>query len=53
MSQAQWHNELRIPATLALKLGEFRRRVWTIKLIEAIAKFRAREIISAFRRTDP
>jgi uncharacterized protein YdhG (YjbR/CyaY superfamily) len=24
-----------------------------IKLIEAIAKFRAREIISAFRRTDP
>ena len=37
MSQAQWHNELRIPATLALKLGEFRRRVWTIKLIEAIA----------------
>jgi hypothetical protein len=37
MSQAQWHNELRIPATLALKLGEFRRRVWAIKLAEAIA----------------
>ena len=37
MSQAQWHNELRIPAALALKLGEFRRRVWTIKLVEAIA----------------
>jgi hypothetical protein len=37
MSQAQWHNDLRIPATLALKLGEFRRRVWTIKLVEAIA----------------
>ena len=35
MSQAQWHNELRIPAALALKLGEFRRRVWTnIKLFE-------------------
>ena len=37
MNQAQWHNELRIPAALALKLGEFRRRVWTIKLVEAIA----------------
>src|SRR3954471_1233668 len=37
MSQAQWHNELRIPAALALKLGEFRRRVWAIKLVEAIA----------------
>jgi hypothetical protein len=37
MSQAQWHNELRIPATLATKLGDFRRRVWSIKLVEAIA----------------
>jgi len=33
MSQAQWHNELRFQPTLALmKLGEFRRRVWAIKL---------------------
>src|SRR4051794_5843366 len=37
MSQAQWHNDLRIPSSLALKLGEFRRRVWAIKLVEAIA----------------
>jgi hypothetical protein len=37
MSQAQWHNELRIPGALALQLREFRRRVWTIKLAEAIA----------------
>lgn len=37
MSQAQWHNELQIPAALATKLGEFRRRVWSIKLVEAIA----------------
>ena len=37
MSQAQWHNELRIPGALASQLREFRRRVWTIKLAEAIA----------------
>jgi hypothetical protein len=37
MSQAQWHNELRIPAALALQLREFRRRVWSIKLVEAVA----------------
>jgi hypothetical protein len=36
MSQAQWHNELRIPSALALQLREFRRRVWTIKLVEAV-----------------
>lgn len=37
MSQAQWHNELRIPGALALQLREFRRRVWSIKLTEAVA----------------
>lgn len=37
MSQAQWHNELRIPGALALQLREFRRRVWAIKLVEAMA----------------
>ncbi len=37
MSQAHWQNELRIPATLAEQLRDFRRRVWTIKLVEAIA----------------
>ncbi|HEX5470295.1 MAG TPA: hypothetical protein VFW73_00320, partial [Lacipirellulaceae bacterium] len=37
MSQAQWHNELRIPAALALQLRAFRRRVWSIKLVEAVA----------------
>jgi hypothetical protein len=37
MSQAQWQNELRIPATLTEQLREFRRRVWTIKLAEALA----------------
>jgi hypothetical protein len=36
MSQAQWHNELEIPAGLGGQLREFRRRVWTIKLAEAI-----------------
>jgi hypothetical protein len=37
MSQVEWHNELRIPAPLTAQLGEFRRRVWTIKLVEAVA----------------
>ena len=37
MSQVQWQNELRIPAPLTEQLGEFRRRVWTIKLAEAVA----------------
>jgi hypothetical protein len=36
MSQAQWHNELRIPPALALQLGDFRRRVWAIKLAESL-----------------
>ncbi len=37
MSQAHWQNELRIPAPLTEQLREFRRRVWTIKLAEALA----------------
>lgn len=37
MSQAQWQNELRIPAPLTEQLREFRRRLWTIKLAEALA----------------
>jgi hypothetical protein len=37
MSQAQWQDELRIPTELTAQLRDFRRRVWTIKLIEAIA----------------
>jgi hypothetical protein len=37
MSQAHWQNELRIPGALTEQLRDFRRRVWTIKLAEAIA----------------
>jgi hypothetical protein len=37
MSQGHWQNELRIPAPLTEQLREFRRRVWTIKLAEALA----------------
>ncbi len=47
MSQASWHNELRIPGSLAVQLREFRRRVWTIKLFEALAAAVA-SVLTAF-----
>ncbi|HVT28966.1 MAG TPA: hypothetical protein VHE81_13205 [Lacipirellulaceae bacterium] len=47
MSQAQWHNELRIPGALALQMRGFRRRVWSIKLVEAIC-FAALSMLVAF-----
>ncbi len=47
MSQAQWHNELRIPPALALQLRGFRRRVWSIKLVEAVA-MAAMSVLVAF-----
>jgi hypothetical protein len=36
MSLAQTHELLRLPATLEIQLHEFRRRVWSIKTIEAV-----------------
>src|SRR6516162_4901393 len=37
MSQGHWQNDLRIPAALTAQLRDFRRRVWTIKFVEALA----------------
>src|SRR6185503_18612004 len=37
MSRVPWHNELRIPGQLTAQLRAFRRRVWIIKLVEAMA----------------
>jgi hypothetical protein len=37
MSQTRWQDELRIPTALTEQLRDFRRRVWTIKLSEALA----------------
>jgi hypothetical protein len=36
MSRIEWHQQLQVPATLQTQLHDYRRRVWTIKLIEAI-----------------
>jgi hypothetical protein len=47
MSQAHWQNELRIPGALTEQLRDFRRRVWTIKLAEAIA-VAAVSVLAAF-----
>ena len=48
MSQARWHDELRIPAHSREQLREFRRRVWTIKLVEASGRGRGERASSAF-----
>ncbi|MEO8499224.1 MAG: hypothetical protein ABI614_29515, partial [Planctomycetota bacterium] len=37
MSLAQSQHRLEIPQTLETQLHEFRRRVWTIKILEAVA----------------
>jgi hypothetical protein len=47
MSQAHWQNELRIPGALTEQLRDFRRRVWTIKLAEALA-VAAVSVLAAF-----
>ncbi|HEY3392294.1 MAG TPA: hypothetical protein VGK58_06290 [Lacipirellulaceae bacterium] len=47
MSQGHWQNELRIPAALTEQLRDFRRRVWTIKLAEALA-VAAVSVLAAF-----
>ncbi len=36
MSRIEWHQQLQVPATLQAQLHEYRRRVWTIKLVEAL-----------------
>jgi hypothetical protein len=46
MSQGHWQNELRIPAALTAQLRDFRRRVWTIKLVEALAVAAASVLIA-------
>ena len=35
MSLAQPHERLQLPTTLETQLYEFRRRVWTVKMLEA------------------
>ena len=36
MSRIEWHQQLQVPATLQSQLHDYRRRVWTIKLLEAV-----------------
>jgi hypothetical protein len=36
MSRIEWHQQLQVPAALQTQLHDYRRRVWTIKLLEAI-----------------
>jgi hypothetical protein len=47
MSLAETHDGLRLPDTLQAQLHEFRRRVWTIKMVEA-ACIAAFGIVAAF-----
>ena len=38
MSRIEWHQQLQVPATLQSQLHDYRRRVWTIKLVEAFSR---------------
>ena len=37
MNRIQWQQQLQVPEALQAQLHDYRRRVWTIKLVEAIA----------------
>jgi hypothetical protein len=37
MSRIEWHQQLQVPEKLQEQLHDYRRRVWTIKLVEALA----------------
>jgi hypothetical protein len=37
MTRVEWHQQLQVPEKLQEQLHDYRRRVWTIKLVEAVA----------------